>query len=86
MHVQPQWANRHLLPPLIDKKRGEPKMTPRLAALGKQVAELHNYGLQACHYAEEFTLRWICPLGHQELADPSHESAAGKIFNFAFSC
>jgi hypothetical protein len=69
-------------------------MTPRLAALGKQVAELHNYGLQACHYAEEFTLRWICPLGHQEkmayecprLADPSHEPAAGKNFNFAFSC
>jgi hypothetical protein len=30
MYVQPQWVNMHLLPPLIDNKRGEPKMTPPL--------------------------------------------------------
>jgi hypothetical protein len=40
MHVQPQWANRHLLLPQIENKRGEPKMTPRLAALVKWVTEL----------------------------------------------
>jgi hypothetical protein len=62
MHVQPQWANRHLLPPLIDKKRGELKMTPRLATFVRWVVELHDFGLWVCHYAEEFTLRWIRPL------------------------
>jgi hypothetical protein len=56
MHAPPQWMNKHLLPPLIDNKRGEPKMTPRLAALVKRVAELHDAGLRACHYTEEFTL------------------------------
>jgi hypothetical protein len=35
IHVEPQWANMHLLPPLIDKKQGEPKMTLCLAALVK---------------------------------------------------
>jgi hypothetical protein len=69
-------------------------MTPRLAALVRWVVELHIFGLQACHYAEEFTLRWIQPLGHREklayecprLADPSCEPTAGKNFNFVFSC
>jgi hypothetical protein len=69
-------------------------MTPRLAALVRQVNELRNSGLQVCHCAKEFTLRLICPFGHREklayecsrLADPSHEPVAGKIFNFAFSC
>jgi hypothetical protein len=83
----------HLLPPLIDDKRGELKMTPRLASLVKRVAELCNFGLQACHYAKEFTLQWIHPLGRQEklayecprLAGPSHEPSAGRIFNFAFN-
>jgi hypothetical protein len=64
-------------------------MTPRLAALVKWVVELHTAGLRACHCAEEFTLRRIHPLGHRErlaydysrLVDPSHEPAAGKIFN-----
>jgi hypothetical protein len=56
MHVQPQWANMHFLPPLIDKKRGETKMTPHLAALVKRVVELHNSSLRACHCAEEFTV------------------------------
>jgi hypothetical protein len=49
MHAQPQWANMYLLPPLIDKKRGEPKMTSRLAALFKWVTELRDAGLWACH-------------------------------------
>jgi hypothetical protein len=69
-------------------------MTPRLAALVKRVAELHDYGLRACYCAKEFTLRWIRPLGHQEkptyecprLSNPSCEPTAGKIFNFALSC
>jgi hypothetical protein len=62
MHVKPQWANMQLYPPLVDKKQGEPKMTPCLAALVKQVAELRTAGLRACHYVEEFTLWWIRPL------------------------
>jgi hypothetical protein len=33
MHVEPQWANMQLYPPLVDKKQGEPKMTPRRVAL-----------------------------------------------------
>jgi hypothetical protein len=84
----------HLLPSLIDKKRGEPKMTLRLAALVRQVAELRDFGLRVCHCVEEFTFQQIRPLNHQEklayecpwLADPSREPAAGKIFNFAFIC
>jgi hypothetical protein len=63
MHVPRQWVNKHLLPPLIDNKWGEPKMTPRLAALVKWVVELRDGGLWACHCTEEFTLRWIHPLG-----------------------
>jgi hypothetical protein len=45
-----------MLPLLIDNKRGEPEMTPRLAALVQWVAELHNADLQTCHCTEEFTL------------------------------
>jgi hypothetical protein len=63
MHVQPQWMKRHLLASLIDKKRGEPKMTPCLTAMVRRVAELHDVDFWACHYAEEFTLRRIHPLG-----------------------
>jgi hypothetical protein len=52
------------------------------------VVELCEAGLKACHCAEEFTLRRICPLGCWEklafeclwLDDPSHEPAVGKIF------
>jgi hypothetical protein len=92
MHVEPQWANRHLLPPHIDKKRKEPKMTPRLIALVKQVAELHDVGLRVCHYAKEFNHRRIHPFGRQEklaydyprLADPSREPTTIKIFNLYF--
>jgi hypothetical protein len=86
--------NIHLLPPLIDNKWGEPKMTSRLTALVKQVTELHDFGLRAHHCAEEFTLRRIHPLGHSEklayecsrLADPIRELATSGIFSFAFSC
>jgi hypothetical protein len=63
MHVKTQWANRHLLPPLIDDKRGELKMTPCLTTLVKRVAELYETGLQTCHCAEEFTHCQILPLG-----------------------
>jgi hypothetical protein len=57
MHIPPQWVNMHLLLSLIEKKRKEPKLTPRLAALVKRVTELRDAGFQAFHYAEEFTLR-----------------------------
>jgi hypothetical protein len=78
----------HLLPPLIDDKWREPKMTPCLATLVKQVAELCDTGLRACHCVEKFTHRRIHPLGHQEKlafefprrADPSREPASGMIF------
>jgi hypothetical protein len=63
MHVEPQWANMHLLSPLIDNKWGEPKMTPLLTALFKRVAELRDTGLRECHCVEEFTRRWIRPIG-----------------------
>jgi hypothetical protein len=59
MHIQPQWVNKHLLPPLIDDERGEPKMTPRLAALVKQVAKLYDSDLHAHHCVDEFTLQQI---------------------------
>jgi hypothetical protein len=94
MHAEPQWANKQLYPPppLIDKKRRELKMTPRLAALVKRVAKLHAAGLRPCHCVKKFTRRWIRPLGRQErlvsdclrLADPSREPAAGKMFNLHF--
>jgi hypothetical protein len=69
-------------------------MTLRLAALVKQVAELCDAGLRACHCAKEFTLYLICPLDRWEklayeypwLADPSHDPADSKIlisFNVA---
>jgi hypothetical protein len=63
MHVCPQWANKHLLLPLINNKRGKPEMTPHVSALVKRVAELRDAGLQACHCTEEFIIRQILPLG-----------------------
>jgi hypothetical protein len=80
-------GNMHLLPSLIDMKWGELKMTPRLAALVRRVAELYDSGLWALHYTEEFTLRQIRPLDHREklayecpwLVDPSREPAASKF-------
>jgi hypothetical protein len=69
-------------------------MTPRLAALVKRVAELHDSSLRVCHCTEEFTLLQIHPLSRWEklayeclrLADPSREPTVGKFFNFAFNC
>jgi hypothetical protein len=92
MHVESQWANRHLLPPLIDDKQGETKMTSHLTALVKRVAELRNTGLRTYHCTEEFTHRRIRPIGRREklafecpwLADPSHEPASGEIFILSF--
>jgi hypothetical protein len=94
MHVEPQWANKHLLLLLINNKQGESKMTPHLAALVKRVAELHDADLRACHCVKEITLRRICPLDYWEKlayecpwpADLSHEPATGKIFNFTYCC
>jgi hypothetical protein len=94
MHVEPQWANMQLYPPLVDKKRGEPKLTPCLAALVKRVAELRTTGLRVCHCVEELTLLRIHPLGRLEklaygclwLVDPSREPATGKMFNLYFYC
>jgi hypothetical protein len=63
MHVPLQWVNKHLLPPLINNKRGKPEMTSRLTTLVKRVTLLRNAGLRACHYAEEFILQRIRPLG-----------------------
>jgi hypothetical protein len=94
MHVAPHWVNRHLLPPLINNKRGEPKKTPRLAALVKRVAKLHDASLRACHCVEEFTLQQICPLGRWDmlayewlqLNDSSRDPAAHKIFKSLYCC
>jgi hypothetical protein len=55
----PQWSNMHLLPPLLKDKWKNPEETPRLKALIKRVAELHQARLEACHCAKEFILRWI---------------------------
>jgi hypothetical protein len=65
-------------------------MTDRLAALTKRVAELHQAGLEACHYVKEFYLRRICPLGHRKklafewprMADPYREHSEGCLFVF----
>jgi hypothetical protein len=79
-----------MLPPQIDDKRGEPEITPLLTALVKWVTERCQACLRACHYAEEFTLRRIHPLGHRDklafecpwFADPSREPTDGKIMIF----
>jgi hypothetical protein len=42
MHVETQWVNKLLFPPNIKDKRGEPKVTPRLAVLIKREAELRR--------------------------------------------
>jgi hypothetical protein len=66
MHAEPQWLNILLFPPKVKDKSGEPKVTPRLAALMKKVVELRRAGLKACNYDEECTLQRICPLGRRE--------------------
>jgi hypothetical protein len=80
-------------PPLdISGKQSGPKMTMRLSTLVKQITNLREAGLKACHCIEEFHLRHIRPLGHREklayecpqLADPSRDLAGGKVFSFTF--
>jgi hypothetical protein len=66
IHGEPQWLNKHLLLMLVENKRKEPEITPRLEALVKWVIELRRAELEACHCTEEFTLQRICPLGHWE--------------------
>jgi hypothetical protein len=58
-----QWPNKHLLLPLINDKWKAPEMLPHLKPLVKHVAELYKAGLEACHYTEEFILRWIHLVG-----------------------
>jgi hypothetical protein len=68
-------------------------MRPRLTALAKRVAELHDTNIRTGHCAEEFTLQRIRPLSSWEklaykcpqLADPSHKPSTGRILNFAFN-
>jgi hypothetical protein len=55
-------VNMHLLSPLIDDKRGEPKMTPRLTTPVKQVAELHDTSLQVCHSPRNLPSDGFTPL------------------------
>jgi hypothetical protein len=82
MHVHPPWVNKLLFPPAIKNKRME------LPALIKRVAELRHAGLKVCHYVEEFSLRWIRPLGRRKtlvfecsrMADPSREPFEGYLF------
>jgi hypothetical protein len=93
MHVEPPWANKLMFPPAIKDQRKEPPMTDRLAALLRRVAELHQVGLETCHCAEEFYLRWIRPLGRRKtmpfesprLTDPSRDHLPGNIFIFSFN-
>jgi hypothetical protein len=81
-----------MLPPIIKDKRNEPPMNDRLTALVKRVAELREAGLKACHWIEEFHLRRIHPLGHQEklafeclrLFDPSQRQAYIRLLTFLF--
>jgi hypothetical protein len=75
-------------------------MSPHLKALVKHVAELREAGLEACHYAEEFILWRIRPLGQREkltfecswFADPNCNPSSGKknklhsVSSFPYSC
>jgi hypothetical protein len=88
MHVEQQWVNKLMFFLLVKDKRGEPPKTLRLTTLVKRVVELREAELKSCHYTEEFTLRWIHPLGHREklafeypwLGDLNREPANGKMF------
>jgi hypothetical protein len=67
-------------------------MTPRLCARDERLTERRAAGLQACYCAEEFTLRWIRPLGRWErlaydypqLTDSSREPTTCKMLNLYF--
>jgi hypothetical protein len=56
MHSLAPWENKLQYPPVLNNQQKEPPMTARLSALFKRVAELHQAGLEACHYVEEFHL------------------------------
>jgi hypothetical protein len=83
-----------MFPPAIKNKRSEPPMIDRLAALTKRVVELRQAGLAACHYIEEFYLRWIHPLGRRKklafeyprMADLYREPLEGCLFVCSSHC
>jgi hypothetical protein len=93
MHVEPPWVNKLLFPLAIKDQRKEPSMTDRLAALVRRVTELRQAGLEVCHWAEEFYLRRIRPLGRRKtlafesprLADPSCDPLPSNIYIFSFN-
>jgi hypothetical protein len=66
IHFEPQWSNKHLLPPLVENKRKEPEMTPHLETLVKRVTKLCWARLEVGHCTKEFTFRWIRPLDRRE--------------------
>jgi hypothetical protein len=93
MHVEPPWVNKLMFPPAIKDQWKEPPMTDRLAALVRRIAELCQAWLEACHYAEEFYLWRIRPLGRRKtlafesprMVDPSRDPLPGNIFIFSFN-
>jgi hypothetical protein len=72
----------------------EPPMTDRLAVLTKHVAELHQAGLEVCHYIEEFYVQRICPLGRRKIlafeclrmVDTYREPSEGFLFVISPHC
>jgi hypothetical protein len=83
-----------MFPLAIKNKRSEPPMIDRLAALTKCIVELHQAGLTACHYIEEFYLRWIHPFGRRKklafecprMADLYCEPLEGCLFVCSSHC
>jgi hypothetical protein len=62
MHEPVPSVNKLLFPLDVTDKRNLMWMSARLSALVKQIAELRDVGLKACHCAKEFYLRQIRPL------------------------
>jgi hypothetical protein len=93
IRTEPQWTNKHLLPPHVEDKRKELEMTPCLKALVKRVTELCQAELEACHCIEEFTLWWFRPIDCREklafecpwLADPNRDPPTSKFLNLFLS-
>jgi hypothetical protein len=69
-------------------------MTDHLVALTKRVAELRQTSLKACHYVEEFFVRWIHPLDRRKtlafecprMVDPYREPPEGCLFVLSPHC
>jgi hypothetical protein len=90
-----EYAQTHvvgnLFPQIIKDKWNELPMNDRLTSLVKRVAKVHEAGLKACHYIEEFHLWRIRSLGHWEnlafecplLSHPNRESDEGKSAFFS---